>query len=101
MPTYSYKCPEGHYHDKFKSVGQRLFDTCPECGRESTLVVTKAPALDNYNMGLDPSNPTAYDRWAKMQEQKGRKEAESYRENGDYGSNYADWHRDKRDPRNN
>jgi putative FmdB family regulatory protein len=100
MPTYSYKCPDGHYHDEWKSITDRHTDECPECGQEGRLVVTKPTALDNYNMGLSPSNPTAYDKWAKMQQQKGQEEAKSYRDNGDYGSNYAEWHRDKRDSRN-
>ena len=91
MPTYSFKCPEGHYHDKWKSVSERQTDECPECGQEGRLVVTKAPALDNYHMGLSPSNPTAWDKWARMKQAVTAKEEKCYREHGDYGPGYSDY----------
>ena len=36
MPTYEYKCPEGHLFDKFQKMTDKPRAKCPICGRPAT-----------------------------------------------------------------
>lgn len=71
MPTYSYECAKGHVHEEFKKVSERHENRCPQCGETAKIVVTTAAHLD-WNMGVDPGFPTAYERWGRIQAQKNR-----------------------------
>jgi len=33
MPTYEYRCPEGHTFDVFQRISDEPGATCPECGQ--------------------------------------------------------------------
>ena len=33
MPTYEYRCPEGHEFEKFHKMSDRTRVKCPECGK--------------------------------------------------------------------
>jgi len=33
MPTYEYRCPEGHDFEKFQRMNEGARAKCPECGR--------------------------------------------------------------------
>jgi putative FmdB family regulatory protein len=33
MPTYEYRCPEGHTFDVFQKISDEPGATCPECGQ--------------------------------------------------------------------
>jgi putative FmdB family regulatory protein len=35
MPTYEYKCPEGHRFELFQKMSEEPRANCPECGAES------------------------------------------------------------------
>jgi putative FmdB family regulatory protein len=35
MPTYEYKCPEGHEFELFQRMSDEPVATCPECGRDA------------------------------------------------------------------
>jgi len=35
MPTYEYKCPEGHHFELFQKMSEEPRAECPECGGES------------------------------------------------------------------
>lgn len=35
MPTYEYRCPEGHTFEVFQKISDDPIATCPECGREA------------------------------------------------------------------
>ena len=35
MPTYEYKCPEGHEFELFQRMSDEPGATCPECGRDA------------------------------------------------------------------
>ena len=35
MPTYEYRCPEGHLFELFQKMSEEPRATCPECGAES------------------------------------------------------------------
>jgi len=35
MPTYEYRCPNGHQFDRFQKMSEAPGAQCPECGAES------------------------------------------------------------------
>ena len=35
MPTYEYRCPEGHHFELFQKMSEEPRAECPECGAES------------------------------------------------------------------
>jgi len=35
MPTYEYRCPEGHHFELFQKMSDGPLAMCPECGAES------------------------------------------------------------------
>lgn len=35
MPTYEYRCPEGHVFEQFQKMTDPPVATCPECGGEA------------------------------------------------------------------
>lgn len=35
MPTYEYRCPEGHRFELFQKMSEEPHAECPECGAES------------------------------------------------------------------
>jgi len=70
MPLYSYRCPEcGETHTELKKISDRHENPCPHCGATAGIFVTPV-AFDTLHMGCDPSMPTFYDKWAKLQRAK-------------------------------
>lgn len=46
MPTYDYRCPDGHFHEFRCSVSAKPeTHTCPSCGAEATPAITTAPPI--------------------------------------------------------
>lgn len=39
MPTYGYRCPNGHEYDKFQKISDTSLAACPECGEEGQRVI--------------------------------------------------------------
>ena len=35
MPTYEYRCPEGHEFELFQKMSDEPVATCPQCGEEA------------------------------------------------------------------
>lgn len=35
MPTYEYRCPQGHHFELFQKMSEEPRANCPECGSES------------------------------------------------------------------
>jgi putative FmdB family regulatory protein len=75
MPLYDYECKNGHRFEDFNSVAKRMSTECPTCGVKAKKLPSTA-RLDYYNMGTDPSMPTAWDKWAKMHEKEARRKSE-------------------------
>lgn len=71
MPLYDFVCATGHkFEELVKSDIKQA--PCPLC-RTAAVRQLACPHLDYLHMGLDPhGNPTAGDKWARMQEQKNR-----------------------------
>ena len=47
MPTYEFKCPNGHVFDKFyRSIGDSMTETpCPECGETASRQISGGAGL--------------------------------------------------------
>ena len=45
MPTYEYRCPEGHTFDVFQRMSDEPGATCPECGREAERILSAGGGL--------------------------------------------------------
>jgi len=40
MPTYEYRCPQGHTFELFQSISAEPGGTCPECGEDGERVIS-------------------------------------------------------------
>jgi putative FmdB family regulatory protein len=40
MPTYEYRCPNGHHFDLFQKMSEEPGALCPECGQESERILS-------------------------------------------------------------
>jgi putative FmdB family regulatory protein len=45
MPTYEYKCPEGHLFEKFQKMTDKPRARCPVCGRPATRKISGGAGL--------------------------------------------------------
>ena len=75
MPTYEYRCPDGHLFEVFKSITAPAPEACPVCGKGPVEVVLHPVAVHFKGSGF---YSTDYGRG-------GRRKAETSRD-GDSGS---------------
>jgi putative FmdB family regulatory protein len=75
VPTYEYRCPNGHLFDVFKSMSAPAPEVCPECGEGPVEVVLHPVAVHFKGSGF---YSTDYGRG-------GKRKSESSRD-GDSGS---------------
>jgi putative FmdB family regulatory protein len=45
MPTYEYRCPEGHQFEKFQKITEKPRAKCPVCGKAATRVISGGAGL--------------------------------------------------------
>ena len=45
MPTYAYRCPEGHEFDRVQKINAPPGATCPQCGQAAQRVITGGAGL--------------------------------------------------------
>jgi putative FmdB family regulatory protein len=45
MPTYEYRCPEGHQFEKFQKITEKPRAKCPECGKPASRVISGGAGL--------------------------------------------------------
>ena len=45
MPTYEYRCPEGHAFEKFQKITDKPRAKCPVCGKPATRVISGGAGL--------------------------------------------------------
>ena len=45
MPTYEYRCPEGHTFDLFQKISEKPRAKCPTCGRLATRQISGGAGL--------------------------------------------------------
>jgi putative FmdB family regulatory protein len=74
VPTYEYRCPDGHLFEVFKSITAPAPEACPVCGKGPVEVVLHPVAVHFKGSGF---YSTDYGR--------GRRKAETSRD-GDSGS---------------
>ncbi len=77
---YDWRCQS--CNTKFEALEKMvtLERECPECGNVAKRLIS-APRLDP-KMGLDPSNTTAADRWARVNKQKTEQDKKFYEDHG-------------------
>jgi len=45
MPTYEYRCPQGHEFEEFQSIAAEPVARCPRCNRRSRRLVSAGAGL--------------------------------------------------------
>ncbi len=45
MPTYEYRCPEGHTFDLFQKISDKPRAKCPQCGKMATRLISGGAGL--------------------------------------------------------
>ena len=45
MPTYDYKCPEGHVFEEFQSMNEEPIARCPTCGQNGQRLISSGSSL--------------------------------------------------------
>lgn len=69
---FDFECRCGHQWEELVEPEVRLLE-CPKCSHKAERLISPVRS-DWRTMGIDPSFPSAAGKWAKMQEQKARKE---------------------------
>lgn len=77
---YDWRCTK--CNTKFEALAKMVELTCdcPECGSTANRLIS-TPRLDPGN-GLDPSMPSAYDRWERVNKQKIAQDKKFYADHG-------------------
>lgn len=84
MPTYDFRCTDGHTHEGRVKYDDRNSQMCPECGKPAKLVFLTAPKLDWMGMAQGPNaGPEFIDRFDKAHKQRAKQENEHKLEHGD------------------
>ena len=45
MPTYEYRCPDGHLFEKFQKITEKPRAKCPVCGKPATRIISGGAGL--------------------------------------------------------
>ena len=45
MPTYEYRCPDGHQFEKFQKITEKPRAKCPVCGKPGTRIISGGAGL--------------------------------------------------------
>ena len=45
MPTYEYRCPEGHEFELFQRISEPPVAACPQCGKEADRLLSPGAGL--------------------------------------------------------
>ena len=45
MPTYEYRCPDGHAFEKFQRMSDPAEGECPECGKAAERILSGGAGL--------------------------------------------------------
>jgi putative FmdB family regulatory protein len=69
MPTYEYRCPDGHLFEVFKSISAPAPDACPVCGQGPVEVVLHPVAVHFKGWGF---SATDYGRGGRRKSEGGR-----------------------------
>jgi len=45
MPTYDYRCPDGHVFEEFQSMKEEPGAVCPQCGKDAIRLIGAGSGL--------------------------------------------------------
>ena len=87
MPTYEYRCPEGHTFDLFQRMSDDPVATCPECGKQAERLLSAGAGLLFKGEGfyITDYRSESYKK-AAAKEKPGGKEAKSTPSGGTEGA---------------
>ena len=77
---YEWRCRSCNLKFDELAKSDVLVTPCPDCGAESKRLISMG-RLDP-KMGLDPSMPSAYDKWERVNKQKVEKDKKFYKDHG-------------------
>jgi putative FmdB family regulatory protein len=72
VPTYEYRCPDGHLFELFKSITAPAPEECPVCGKSPVTVVLHPVAVHFKGSGF---YSTDYGRGSKRKDAAGKEGA--------------------------
>jgi len=65
MPTYDYRCSQGHVFERLVKIADREHAQC-DCGESADLVILRGPIIDP-KMGVSGDFPSLAAKWTKKQ----------------------------------
>jgi putative FmdB family regulatory protein len=74
VPTYEYRCPEGHLFEVFKSINAPAPEKCPVCGKSPLEVVLHPVAVHFKGSGF---YSTDYGKGSRRKADSGGKDGDS------------------------
>ena len=77
MPTYEYRCPEGHVFEKFQKMSDRPAAKCPVCGKPATRMISGGAGLVFKGSGFYITDYGKDGKGPRKPEQEGQPAAES------------------------
>lgn len=77
MPTYEYRCPEGHEFEVFQRISAEPGATCPECGRPAERQISAGAGFLFKGEGFYITDYRSQDYKKKASAEKGGGEAKS------------------------
>jgi len=83
MPTFDWRCPEGHVHEARASGDTKEVD-CPECGQAATKIFLTPPKVGWLAMGASASaSPEAIIKFDRMHRERKAQEQKYQQDHGD------------------
>ncbi len=76
MPTYEYRCPEGHEFEKFQKITEKPRTKCPVCGKPATRVISGGAGLVFRGSGFYITDYGKDGKGPRKSEEKAEKPAE-------------------------
>jgi putative FmdB family regulatory protein len=82
MPTYEYRCPDGHAFEKFQKMSERPQAKCPVCGKPATRKISGGAGLVFKGSGFYITDYGKDGKGPRKPESEGRPTAESKPDSG-------------------
>lgn len=89
MPIHSFRCEQGHVHDKLVKHDVKTSE-CPECQTTARLVFLTPPKIGWLQMATQKHvSPEFLDKFDKLHRDQKAKEEKCVKDHGDYGPLYG------------
>ena len=86
MPTYEYRCPEGHEFEKFQRMTDPPVAECPECGEPAERILSGGAGLLFKGEGFYITDYRSESYRKAAEKEKGGKPSDSKKKSGGSGS---------------